>query len=261
VSWSEAALVTGASSGIGRELARLFAENGLAVVLVARRLERLDELARELEYRHGAKTVVLAEDLTDVQAPARIYDTLRARDIEVEYLVNNAGFGDGGSFAHAELGKQLSMITLNIRALTHLTGLFVPVMVSRKRGKILNVGSTAGFQPGPYMATYYATKAFVNSFTEALAHELTGTGVTATLSCPGPTETEFRKIAGTEGTRTLKRPASMSASQVAREAYDAMMEGKPMVVHGTVNKALLQGLRLSPRAATRWFVAGINRED
>jgi short-subunit dehydrogenase len=150
------------------------------------------------------------------------------------------------------------MIALNVTALVELTQLFLPGMIARGRGRILNIGSTAGFQPGPFMATYYATKAYVNSFTEALSHELRGTGVTATVSCPGPTATEFTAVAGT-GHSPLTTMGEARADTVALEAYRAMLAGKPMVIHGFKNKLANQSLRVSPRAAIRWLVAGLNR--
>jgi short-subunit dehydrogenase len=257
MSENKTALITGASAGLGRDFARLFASDGNDTVLVARRRDRLDELAAELR-AGGVRATVIAEDLAAPEAPIRIADRLAADGIEVEFLVNNAGFGTTGSFAEIDLGRELEMIQVNITALVHLTGLLLPAMVARGNGRILNVGSTAGFQPGPGMATYYASKAFVNHFTEGLAHELKETGVTATVSCPGATATEFGEVAG-NAKSILFRMGAASSQAVAREAYDAMMAGKPMVVHGLTNKLAMESLRLSPRAVVRALVANLNK--
>jgi short-subunit dehydrogenase len=252
------ALVTGASAGLGVELAWLFAADGHDVVLVARRGDRLQALAGEIEKKHGVRAVALAADLTDPSAPERILRGLADRGIAIEFLVNNAGFGTTGAFAELDPARELAMIQVNITALVHLTRLLLPQMRDRKSGRILNIGSTAGFQPGPFMAGYYASKAFVNSFTEALAYELRGTGVTATLSCPGATETEFARVAGNDKSRLFQMGA-MGAQPVAAQSYRAMMRGRTMVIPGLRNKLGLQSLRFAPRAAVRSMVAGLNR--
>jgi len=251
------ALITGASAGLGRSFARLFAADGHDTVLVARRRDRLAALAGELRER-GNRATVLAEDLADPGAPGRIFAALAEQGIEVEFLVNNAGFGSSGPFAELDLERELEMLQVNIAALVHLTGLFLPGMVGRRSGRILNIGSTAGFQPGPGMATYYASKAFVNLFTEALAVELRGTGVSATVSCPGATATEFGAVAGNDASYLFKLGAA-DADGVARQAYRAMMAGRPMVIHGVKNKLALQSLRASPRALVRALVAKLNK--
>src|SRR5258708_18717352 len=166
------ALVTGASAGLGAELSRLFVADGHDIVLVARRREKLDALASDLESKHAVRAVVLAEDLTDPAAPTRIANELTKRGIAIEFLVNNAGFGTTGTFVDLEPARELAMVQVNVAAVVQLTRLFLPAMVARRSGRVLNIGSTAGFQPGPFMACYYASKAFVNSFTEALAYEL-----------------------------------------------------------------------------------------
>lgn len=251
------ALITGASAGLGRDFARLFAADGHDTVLVARRKDRLDELAAELQ-GGGTSATVIAEDLGDAGAPERIVTALAAQGIEIEFLVNNAGFGTTGAFAEVDLRRELEMVQVNVTALLHLTGLLLPAMVKRGSGRILNIGSTAGFQPGPGMATYYASKAFVNHFTEALAHELKGSGVSATVSCPGATATEFGDIAGNAKSILFKMGAADS-QEVAREAYRAMMAGKPMVIHGLTNRLAMESLRLSPRAVVRALVANLNK--
>lgn len=252
------ALVTGASAGLGRDFARLFAADGHDVVLVARRRERLEELAREIGGKDGVQAHVLPLDLSDRDAPRRCVDELRARGLAIDFLVNNAGLGTTGPFADADPAKQLEMIQVNVTTLVELTRLLLPDMIVRKRGRILNVGSTAGFQAGPFMAVYYASKAFVNSFSEALAYEFAGTGVTATVSCPGATETEFAGHAGNDSTLLFKLGAADSTS-VAREAYAAMMAGRRMVVHGFTNKLGVQALRVSPRAVVVGLAARLNR--
>jgi len=251
------ALVTGASSGIGLELAQLFAADGHDVVLVARRKTELEALARRLVAERGVMAHVIAEDLSDGGAPERVVAELGRTGLEIDFLVNNTGFGATGRFAELELRRQLQMIQVNVMALVHLTGLLVPGMIARRSGRILNLGSTAGFQPGPGMAVYYATKAFVNSFTEALAFELRGTGATATVSCPGATATEFGRVAGNGKSRLFKR-GSMAAPLVAEAAYRAMLAGKVSVVHGVRNKVLIQSQRLAPRAAVRAIAARLN---
>jgi short-subunit dehydrogenase len=251
------ALVTGASSGLGMELAKLFAANGHDVVLVARRRDKLEELAAHLRAAHGVVAVVLAEDLADAGAPRRIFDDLAARAIEVEFLVNNAGFATSGAFATLDLAREMSLVQVNVSAVTHLTGLFLPRMVARQSGRILNIGSTAGFQPGPFMTSYYASKAFVNTFTEALAYELRGTGVIATVCCPGATATEFSGIAGTSRSR-LFRMGATSAPFVARHAYRALMAGQSMSLPGWRAKLGLFLVRIGTRGSVRAVTARLN---
>src|SRR5581483_5205114 len=252
------ALITGASAGLGRDYAKLFAAGGHDVVLVARRREQLEALARELGAAHPIAAHVLPYDLADRGTPQRIAADLRARGLAIDFLVNNAGFGSTGAFAESDAGQQLDMIQVNVTALVELTRLLLPDMLARRRGRILNVGSTAGFQPGPFMATYYATKAFVNSFTESLAFELSGTGVTATVSCPGATATEFAGHAGNDKSLLFRLGAADSMT-VAREGYAAMHAGKSMVVHGFTNKLGVQALRVSPRAMATGLAARLNR--
>src|SRR5258707_3642272 len=228
---SETALITGASSGLGMEYAKLFAADKRDVVLVARRRDRLHALANELTGKWGIKAYVIAEDLVDPAAPQRIVEEVKRDGLQIDYLVNNAGFGATGLFAQTDPARELAMVQVNITALVALTRAFLPEMIQRKRGRVLNIGSTAGFQPGPFMAVYYASKAFVNSFTEALGHELRGTGVTATVSCPGATATEFGKVSGNEQSR-LFHLGTTSAADVAAHAYRAIMAGKAMSLPG-----------------------------
>jgi len=240
------ALVTGASAGIGMELARLLAVDH-DLILTARRGDQLHALAAEVKQAHNATCHVFPVDLGDPRSPRQLFDAITAAGFTVDVLVNNAGFGDLGSFAQADLAKALRMIQVNITALTELTGLFLPLMVARKRGRILNVGSVAGFQAGPLMAVYYATKAYVNSFSEALHSELRRTGVTVTVLCPGPVATEFAQVAGMQTTRAFSAGQPMSARAVAEAGLRALHAGRRMVVPGWRNRLMLFLERITPR--------------
>jgi short-subunit dehydrogenase len=251
------ALVTGASAGIGTELARLLAPDH-DLILVARRAEQLRALADELKQAHNANCHVLPFDFADPGAPRALFDAVAAAGLTVDVLVNNAGFGDLGRFAQADLAKMLRIIQVNVAALTELTGLFLAGMLARGHGRILNVGSIAGFQPGPLMAVYYASKAYVNSFSEALSSELKRTGVTVTALCPGPVETEFAAVAGVQKTRAFSAGQAMGARAVAEAGLRAMRAGRRMVVPGWRNKLMLFLERLAPRAgviaAVKWMM-------
>jgi len=255
----ETALITGASSGIGLELARLFAAAGYTLVLVARRNDVLLALAEELRAHHGVTVRVLARDLVRSSAAHDIHEMMLADGIDVDVLVNNAGFGARGPFAELEFQRQLDMIQLNVTALTVLTRLFLPGMLARNRGGILNVASTAAFQPGPFMAVYYATKAYVQSFTEALAVEVADSNLKVSCLSPGPTATEFAARAGTEGSKLLRRTSSMSARAVAEAGYRGWRRGQALVVPGMANKFGTWAVRLLPRRSVRRLVAGLNR--
>jgi uncharacterized protein len=241
------AVVTGASSGIGKELAKLIAADGYDLVLVARRQERLDSLARELSVAHGISARVLAADLADPKSPERLVEELEKEKLSIDVLVNNAGLGIYGRLWETDIHRQIEIIQVNLVALTELTGLLLPGMVSRRRGRILNLASTAAFQPGPYMAVYYATKAYVLSFSEAIAEELKGTGVTVTALCPGPTNTEFQEQAGIEDTWLFRGPLVQDAAIVARIGWKAAKKGKRVVIPGFGNKILKETVRFSPR--------------
>ncbi len=241
------ALITGASIGIGRELAKLFAQDGYALVLVARNGSRLSEFADELQRQFGIAAKPIPLDLTSASAPQFLFDQLTREGINVDVLVNNAGYGKLGAFAEVALEEHLGQIQLNMTALTHLTKLFLGPMLGRKSGKILNVASTAGFQPGPLMAVYYATKAYVISFSEALANELRESGVIVTCLCPGVTDTEFQKRAGTEETSLFRKMRPMDPKTVAEDGYRGLMKGKPLVISGFRNWLLAESLRVSPR--------------
>ena len=255
---SGAALITGASKGIGRELARLFARDGHEVVLVARSAPELQALAAELVAAYGARCRVIPCDLLDPAAPAALKARLDQEGVQIGTLVNNAGFGDTGAFHTLDRQRQLGQIQLNIAALTDLTHLFLPGMVARKQGRILNIASTAGFQPGPYMAVYYASKAYVISFSEAISHELRGTGVTVTAHCPGATATHFAAAAGNDKTMLFQRGQVASAEAVAADAYAAMLAGRAVAVHGVANWLGTLSVRVAPRALVRAIAARVN---
>jgi len=254
----ETVLITGASSGIGLELARCFAADKSHLVLVARNTAALQSLADELHRQHGTQTTVLTADLSRPETPARVFNELQQAGVAVDVLVNNAGFGAHGAFAGWPLRRQLEMIQVNVAALTELTGLFLPGMLARKRGGVLNVGSVAGFVSGPGMAVYFATKAFVLSFSEALAAELAGTGLTVTALCPGPTATNFGNVARGPKDRQF-RAAKMTAAAVARCGHRAFRHGKVLCVPGLRNQFLIFLMRLAPRGLQRKAVKSLNR--
>lgn len=256
----ETALITGASSGIGAELAKLFAADGTDLVLVARRKEELDALAQELTARHSINVHVLAEDLSRANTPQFIHSELMERGVRVDVLVNNAGFGALGKVSEIGLQRQADMIQVNLVALTKLTRLFLPAMVDRQRGAILNVGSTAGFQPGPNMAIYYASKAFVLSFSEALAEEVSLNGIKVSCLCPGPTDTDFREAAGMEDA-VLFRLGTMTVDKVAAAGYKGLRKGKVVVVPGLRNKLSVLAVRCLPRFLIRKIVKGLQPLD
>ena len=244
-------LITGASSGIGFELAKLFAADGYDLMLVSRSEKALDDLAFDLQTKHGIDAKVIAKDLSRIESCRELYDECVQCGICVDILVNNAGFGGWGHYWETDLDREMQMMNLNMLAPVHLTKLFLKGMVQRKKGRILNVASTAAFQPGPLMAIYYATKAFVLSFSEAIATELEGTGVTVTALCPGPTETNFRAAAGMEKSMLFSKHLKMDAPSVARIGYEDLMKGKVLSVPGLKNRIVMQSLRLAPRSFIR----------
>jgi len=254
----ETVLITGASSGIGRELARCFAAGGCRLILLARNTAALDALAAELRQSRQIESVVLTADLSRAETPERVFQELQGRGIAVDVLVNNAGFGAHGGFADLPLPRQLEMIQVNLTALTHLTGLFLPGMIQRRRGGVLNVGSVAGFLPGPGMAVYYATKAHVLSFSEALAGELDGTGLTVTVLCPGPTESNFGPVARGNKTRRIKTP-KMTAAAVAECGYLDFRRGTLISIPGWQNRLLVLLIKMLPRRLVRTLAKSFNR--
>jgi uncharacterized protein len=239
------ALITGASAGIGLALAHRMAPE-FDLILTARSQARLEQIARDLQQAHGNLVHVIVADLTRPQAPDEIFAEIRRRSLRVDALINNAGFGSYGPFSENAWQGETEMIQVNITALTHLTKLALPQMQERKSGRIMNVASTAGFQPGPLMAVYYATKAYVISFSEAIANELAGSGVTVTCLCPGATESEFAKRADMEKSRLFKM-GQMKAEDVAQAGYRAMMQGKTLIITGVRNRIMAQSVRFSPR--------------
>lgn len=249
----ETVLITGASGGIGLELAKVFAAHDCDLILVARTKERLEVARHELMEKFQCSVRVFDFDLTFSNAPKKLYDALELDNIAIDVLVNNAGFADYGLFDQASLKKQLEMIDLNVRALVELTGLFLPGMLERKHGKVLNVASTAAFQPGPLMAVYYATKAFVLSFSEAIRSEVKGRGVFVTALCPGPTKTNFADNSALQQSRLLRGFPLMSAESVAKMAYFALMKNTAVVVPGMLNKFLAFLARVVPRSVATFF--------
>lgn len=239
-------LITGGSSGIGLELAHLFARDGNGLVLVSRGEEKLRQLAAQMEEKYGVPVLAVAKDLTVPSAPDELAERLAADGQTVDVLVNNAGFGSYGLFQDSDPDNNDRMIEVNVAALTRLTRLLLRGMLSRKRGRILNVASTAAFQPGPLMAVYYATKAYVLSFSEALANELRGSGVSVTALCPGPTATGFEERADLGQSRLFRRRL-MDAATVAAVGYRACLAGKTVVVPGWRNNLLGFATRFLPR--------------
>ncbi|MAT72379.1 MAG: short-chain dehydrogenase [Planctomycetaceae bacterium] len=240
------ALITGASGGLGAEFAQIHAARGGDLILVARSADKLAALQAQLHEQHGVRVTVIARDLAETDACERLVEEIRGQGLAVDYLLNNAGFGGAGEFVSRPWADDRQMILLNVLTLSGLTRLLLPEMLARGSGRVLNVGSLASFLPGPLQATYYATKAYVLSLSEALANEVSGTGVTVTCLCPGPTKTGFADRADAGDTRAFRRAAA--AADVARYGYDAMLAGKRVAVHGWKNKLLIHGLlRLMPR--------------
>ena len=246
-------LITGASGGIGYELAKLFARDHHNLALVARSADKLAQVAAHLQPT-GVSVKTIALDLGQPFAPKFLFDQLQGTVVDI--LINNAGFGCYGDFAEMPQEEIIGQINLNVAALTELTRLFLPAMIARHSGRIMNVASTAGFQPGPLMAVYYATKAYVISFSEAIANEQQHSGVTVTCFCPGATHTGFAKRAGTENARLFKQFGAMSAEKVAQEGYRAVMEGRTLAISGVHNWLVAQSTRFAPRkmvtAVSRW---------
>jgi short-subunit dehydrogenase len=250
------ALVTGASGGIGEELARLFAADGHDLVLVARSEEKLKLLAEELGAKHNVAARVVASDLSRPEAPREIFDALEREGVRVDALVNNAGIGSWGLFVETDLNQELELLQINVVALTHLTKLFLPAMIARGSGYVCNVASTAAFQPGPLMAVYYASKAYVLSLSEALANECEGTGVRVSALCPGPTETGFVAAAGMSESKLFDRGA-MTAREVALAGYRGLFAGKTIVIPGTRNALVARTVGFMPRRLVTKVVRGI----
>jgi short-subunit dehydrogenase len=242
------ALITGASNGIGLELAKVHASKGGDLVLVARNKQKLEELKTELETRYQIKVYAIGKDLSAKNAAQEVYEETVRENIQIDYLINNAGFGEFGMFTETDWNKEEQMINLNITTLTQFTKLYVKEMAKRKNGKIMNVASTAAFQSGPTMAVYYATKAFVLSFSEALDNEVRSKGVSVTTLCPGATESGFQAAASLQESRLVKGKKLPTSKEVAEYGYKAMMKGKTVAIHGVMNWILAFSVRLMPRA-------------
>lgn len=256
---TKTALITGASGGIGYELAKLFARDKHSLVLVARNHAQLEKVAAECRTLGAPQVTVLPKDLAELEAPDEIFAETERRKIRIDFLVNNAGFGERGPFLKTNLDNELEMVQVNIVALMHLTKLYLPGMVQRRFGRVMQVASTAAFQPGPFMAVYYATKAFVLSFSEATFEELRGTGVTVTALCPGATTTKFAQRAGMLNSKLFKMRV-MAAQPVAEIGYRGFMQGKPLVVTGLRNRLMAFSIRLGPRALVRKIVRSIQEQ-
>jgi short-subunit dehydrogenase len=241
------ALITGASSGIGLEFAKVFASKKNNLILVARNEEKLKGLANELIAAHGVSVKVIPSDLSKMEEVQKVYDTCTKENIQVEYLVNNAGLGDYGFFAESDWSKTEKMIDLNVKSLTKMCRLFLTDMIQRKSGKILNVASTAAFQPGPTMAVYYATKSYVLLFSEAIYNELKGTGVHVTCVCPGATESGFQASARLEESKLVKGKKLPTSAEVALFGYKAMLKNKMTAIHGIKNYIMANSVRFAPR--------------
>ncbi len=244
------ALITGASTGIGRELSFLCAQDGYDVALVARTPGPLQVLAEEIRQRTGRTAYVFARDLSESAAPHTLFDDIVCTGLKIDTLINNAGFGLIGKFWELSEDEQMQMVHLNIGALTQLSRLFMTDMVSRRSGQILNVASTAAFQPGPLMSVYYASKAYVVSFSEAIRNEAKDFGIKVTCLCPGPTKTEFDKRAGMAATKLFEGSHVMSARAVAEIGWRAMKAGKPLVIPGRMNAAMAFLTRFASRQLT-----------
>lgn len=241
------ALITGASTGIGKELATIHASKGGDLIIIARNEHKLNQLKQEFEKKYNIKAVVIAKDLSDLSAPNNIYNEVKKQGIEIDYLINNAGFGALGKFYELDLERQISMINLNVTALTALTHLFLPDFVKRNNGKILNTSSTASFMPGPLQAVYFATKAYVTFFSNALAEELYNTNITVTNLMPGATESEFGATSGMDKTEMFKK--TVTARSVAEDGYNAMLKGKLDIVSGltTMQKIMMAMIPFIPK--------------
>jgi short-subunit dehydrogenase len=244
----ETALITGASNGIGLELAKIHASKGGNLVLVARNKAKLDALKTELENLYKVKVYTIGKDLSAPNAAQEVYKETTNENIRIDYLINNAGFGDFGMFVETDWDKELQMINLNITTLTQFTKLYLKDMVLRKSGKIMNVASTAAFQSGPTMAVYYATKAYVLSFSEAVDNEVSDKGVTVTTLCPGATESGFQAAAAMEESALVKGKKLPSSKEVAEYGYQAMLNGKTVAIHGLMNWVMANSVRFTPRA-------------
>ena len=241
-------MITGASNGIGMELAKIHASKGGNLVLVARNKHKLDEIKKELEHEFKIKVYIIIKDLSLVNSASEVYQETTKENLQIDYLINNAGFGDFGMFSETDWNKEFQMINLNITTLTHFTKLYLQDMIKLKSGKIMNVASIAAFQSGPTLAVYCATKAYVLSFSEAISNELIGTGITVTTLCPGATKSGFEVAAAMEQSNLFKDKKLPTSKEVAEYGYSSMMKGKTVAIHGIINYILANSVRFLPRA-------------
>ena len=255
---AKTALVTGASGGIGEAIAEQFAKDRIDLVIVARSAKQLEANAAKWRAQYGVAVTVIASDLAQAGAAQALADDVLGQGIAIDYLVNNAGYGSFGLFADSDLDYDVGMMRLNMETLTILSKRFLPGIVAR-RGKIMNVASTAAFQPGPYMAVYYATKAYVLSFSEAIAEELEGTGVTVTAFCPGPTASGFQDKAALHDSGLVKGRRMPGAEEVGIAGYRAMQRGQRVYIPGAMNWLLAQSIRYTPRRLVTKVVKRISR--
>ena len=253
------ALITGASGGLGLSFVNLFAKDGYDLVLVARNSERLEEIKKDVEQKYNIKALVVAKDLCSPSGADEVYEATKQAGINIDVLVNNAGFGDFGEFHNSDINKQIRMVDLNCIALMHLCHLYLPDMLKQKSGNILNVDSIAAFQPGPLMSVYYATKAFVLSFSQALTRELKGTGVKVTALCPGPIRTNFDNAADLGESGLFKNLKVWDPDTVAEFGYKNMKKGKSLCVCGFLNKLIVFANRLAPRSLVRNMVYNLQK--
>ncbi len=252
-------LITGASGGIGYELSKVFSKSGYSLVLVSRNKQRLEVIAKEMENQHNIQARVIPKDLSKSSAPQELYDDIVANDIDIDVLVNNAGFGINGKFTDFSVDKHMELIQLNITSLTLLCKLFGSDMVKRRSGSILNVASTAAFQAGPLMSTYYASKAYVLLLSEALNNELAQEGVSVSVLCPGPTHTEFAVRADMSSTKIANVPWIMNATKVAEIGFSGLMKGKKIIIPGLMNKLLAFSVRFTPRSVMVLITRSLNQ--
>lgn len=255
------ALISGASKGIGKELAFVFAESRCDLILTARSADRLIQLKEELENRYDISVYPVVKDLSRTDAALELFSEIKGKGLEVDYLINNAGFGDFGLFADTPWERYEEMITLNITSLTHLTHLFVREWKGKNGGRILNISSTAAFQPGPMMAVYFATKAFVLHLSEAIGNELKKDHITVTALCPGPTDTFFGEESKMNASQLVKMVKNADARKVAELGFKAMMKGKPVAIYGAINKLIPFGIRFLPRKWTTLISAKAMRKS
>lgn len=253
------ALVTGASSGIGFELSRLFAKDKINLVIVARNKEKLEELKKDLEQNFQINAVVIQKDLSGINSAEEVFNEIESLNITIKYLINNAGAGDYGNFASADIKRQEEIINLNILSLVKLTRLFLPKLSQIEKSRILNIASVAGFLPGPMMSVYFATKAFVISFSQSISYELSGKNPTVTCFCPSATKTNFENAANAQRA-VLFQSAAANVESVAKTGYKAMMKGQDIVIYGFTNRIFLFLADLLPWRVQAFFSSMITKE-